>query len=118
MHFDAVKALMCRASVRILLLRYEHFVHDRRVIYNSILGALGVAVPGDEQARINAKFSIEANRARASAMADFNEVGEYNIHGDHIGPVEPGSWATSLPKWATQRVIDVCAPIAEEWGYE
>lgn len=118
MYFSAAKALMRLASVRILLLRYEHFVHDRQVIYNSILDALGVAVPQKEQKRINAKFSLEANRARASKMEDFTEIGEFKIHGDHIGPVAPGSWMSSLPKWATQRVIDVCTPIAEEWGYE
>lgn len=100
-----------------LLLRYEEFVYDRDVIWRAIWDSFGVEVLPPERERIERKFSLEANQKRAAKLRDFNEVGEHHIHGDHIGPVDPGSWKWELPVETWERVRGVCGPIADEWDY-
>ena len=100
-----------------LLFRYELFYQDLGVIWKSVRESLGIAVSPSKRRRIQRKFSLEANRRRAEKLKDFNEVGEYQIHGDHIGPADPGTWKESLPIWAVDLVREECAPIAERWGY-
>ncbi len=116
LYFNAAVRLRGRRDV--ICPRYEDFVCNYDVIYDSIFTLTGIDVPQHERERINAKFSLASNRRRAAKLKDFNEKGEYEIHGDHIGPVAPGSWKTSLPGWALDRVKEVCRPIALEWGYD
>ena len=115
-HFGTLSKIQSRNKN--ILLRYEDFVHDYDIIYEALLKLTGILVPEKDRCRINNKFSLEANRERASRLKDFNEIGEYEIHGDHIGPVEPGTWVTSLPTWAVGMVEDVCDTLCKEWGYE
>jgi len=101
-----------------LLLRYEEFFNHHVTIYNGIKKHFGEQVALHERERIDTKYSLEANRKRALKLKNFNEMDKEGIHGDHIGPVVPGSWREALPKWALLRVSQVCLPIAEEWDYE
>lgn len=114
LHFDAVPAIMEGPH---LLLRYEQLFQSMKVLWNAIEQTFGRSVLSDEQERIEGMFSLDANRKRAAQLKDFNEVGEYHIHGDHMGPALPGSWRQTLPEWAWDRVREVCDPIAVEWDY-
>jgi hypothetical protein len=99
------------------LLRYEDFLHDYDVIYRAISSVAGVNVPPHRRHKINAKFSLDANRKRAARLANFNERDAHDIHGDHIGTVEPGLWKQTIPEWGHEIMHEWCAPIAKEWGY-
>ena len=98
--------------------KYEDFYENNEPIYDAILKMFGIWVAAPERARINDKFSLSANKERASKLANFNEVGDYGIHGDHIGGVVPKSWYRILPDWALVKTAEVCYPIAKRWGYE
>lgn len=115
-HFDALSLM--RVPVGSVLLRYEAFVHDYGVVFDGVQALTQRRIPAPQRSHISTKFSLGANRHRADKLKDFNEVGDYQIHGDHIGAVEPGMWRKSLPEWGLKRVCDVCQPFVKEWGYE
>jgi len=100
-----------------VVLRYEEFWDDHDVIYNALSTTFRTTISPSTRHSLSEQFGVEANRERASKMRDFRDVDEFQIHGDHMGRVEPDYWFSYLPKWATQRVIEACASVAEEWGY-
>lgn len=100
-----------------LLLRYEEFFWSMRVIWDALCRTFGLLIPPPDRERIEKMFSLDANRERASKLKDFNQVGEYHIHGDHVGEAVPGSWVRTLPEWAWPRMKEVCNPLREGWGY-
>lgn len=102
-------------SCDIHLLRYEDFYQDHTPIYE-LAHKLGRPVPEKDRIRISAMFSADANRKRAAKLKSFYDVGEENIHGDHLGPVEPGSWRSS-PEWMRKMIQDSCYLLCVEWGY-
>lgn len=99
------------------ILRYEEFYHNYSVIFRYIECKLNVQVTSFVQKWISETYSVEANRARASRLMDFNEVDREQIHGDHIGNVHPGSWSDVLPEWAWDQVVKESRPVTREWGY-
>jgi hypothetical protein len=115
LYFDAARTFRGEGH---LFLRYEDFVDDRSVVFAGIKELTGIDVAPDERARIVEKFSLEANRARAARLPDFNVIDKNGIHGDHIGPVVHGSWRSWLPPWGVRMVEDGCAQTAREWAYE
>jgi len=104
--------------VKHLLLRYEEFYRDHNVIYDAFSDLFQTYIYRGQRLEISERFSVAANRARAAKMKDFNEIGEADIRGDHIGPVLPGSWKEVVPEWGWEKVEEICAPIAKEWDYE
>jgi len=115
LHFEAADEILRGPH---LLLRYERFFWDLWEVWDAIHRTFGLRVSDSDQERIGGKFSLSANRERAAKLKDFNEVGEYRIHGDHIGGAVPGSWVRTLPEWAWERLNEVCDPLREEWCYE
>lgn len=114
LHFGKVRRILEGPH---LLLRYEQFFRDWNILWDALFRTFYVHVSLPERERIEQKFSLQANRERASQLNNFNEVGEYHIHGDHVGPVTPGSWVSALPRWAVGRVREFCRPLCEEWNY-
>lgn len=114
-HYDMLWPLLEENSI---IIRYEDFVYNYYEIYAAIFLLTGVSVSCTMKEWLNNKFSIESNRARASVLKNFNEVGEHEIHGDHVGPVKPGSWRTSLPEWIVKDVESFCSPIMRSWSYK
>jgi hypothetical protein len=101
-----------------VVLRYEHFYNDYSIIYNMITSTFDIIFSSDSCKRISDKFSVENNKKRASQLKNFNEVGTYQIHGDHIDYVDPGCWIKYLPDWSLGRVKEICKPLCKEWDYE
>lgn len=101
-----------------IILRYEAFYDDHSSIYEAVESAFGIQVPEETRTALSARYSVEANRARAAALRDFNEVDEAQIHGDHIGNVVPGYWRRIIPGWVLETIMAECREIAEAWGYE
>lgn len=112
--FDGAKRILQSPSV---LLRYEDFWDNRNTIYEMIETHLGKVVKEEQRKRIDRLYGLEANQRRAAALPSFLEYDEDKIHGDHIGPVIPGSWKQVLPEWAVEMVSIFCKPLLEEWGY-
>lgn len=100
------------------ILRYEHFYRDYSLVYDMVRSVFGLSVSFADRDRINQQFSLKSNLERASALKDFNEVDELQIHGDHIGRVHPGYWERYLPNWSFSQVLETCESICKKWGYE
>jgi len=113
-HFRSLGEMVGQPHV---LLRYEEFYCDFDVIFDAIAGALGIEIGPEVRADIGGRYTLERNRERAAKFADFNEFDADGIHGDHIGPVLPGSWMDTVPAWGWDQVEMVCDPIAKEWDY-
>ena len=97
------------------MLRYEDFYNDHHPIYEMVED-LGRTVPNKLRSEISVKYSAKANRQRAESLSSFNVFDDERIHGDHIGPVHPGSWLF-LPNWQRKMIKEVCQPIADKWEY-
>ena len=116
-HFMALMTLLMRQDLNISELKYEDFAHDHDVIFDLISEIFLTRISKETRKRLSEKFSIEANRKRASKLKDFNEVDDRAIHGDHVGPVEPGSYRTTLPEWGVEMIDRECSRLVKVWGY-
>ena len=114
-YFIAAKKLLSK-PFPIFVLRYEDFLDNYNCVYRTIEVVSGTVVPEEVRRRTNVKYSLTANRIRASRLSNFNEIGEDGIHGDHIGDVCSGSWK-KLPPWAQKKVASFCYPLCKEWFY-
>jgi len=100
------------------VLRYEEFYNNHSVIFKMIEETFGVIVPENIRHTISGKFSIEENRKRASVLESFNQVDQYQVHGDHIGQVVPGYWKEYIPEKYLEWVDDSLKEIVVRWNYE
>jgi hypothetical protein len=113
--YQALKEVMKGPHV---ILRYEEFYNNHSLIFQMIEETFGVVTPPRSRIQISGRFSVRENRKRAAKMKSFNDVDKDQVHGDHIGKVEPGYWQQELPSWSHEQVVVECWDIAREWGYE
>jgi len=112
-HYDLLPLVL---EQRCTLLRYEQFYSNYDVIFDAFEDALGVDT--SDRVALKARYSLTANKDRASKLNSFMQVDSERIHGDHIGGVVPGSWKHILPSELHDQMLDYCRPIAKEWFYE
>jgi hypothetical protein len=115
-NFDNLKDILIGPHTPIL--KYEEFYNNHKIIYEMIEEYFNIKIPVKIQNRISGKFSIEKNKKRADVLESFNEVDQYQIHGDHIGQVVPGYWKSYIPKRFKEQLETECNEIGVEWGYE
>ena len=81
-----------------LILRYEAFWNNWAWLFMQLEGFFAVRVSPNRRRRIERKCNREANRQRADRLDGWSSVDSTSlIHGGHVGPARPGSWATTLP---------------------
>lgn len=113
--FDRLKELLKGPHI---LFRYEQFYNNHSIIYNVIENIYSIKINNNMRERINDQFNWKSNKKRADKLNNFNEIGEAQIHGDHIGHVHPGYWCEYLPDWCLDNVRKICNEIGRQWGYE
>ena len=116
MNFNNLKEILIGPHAPVL--RYENFYNDYNIIFKMIKEYFNVEIPIEIQFQISCKFSVIENKKRADALKDFNEVDEYQIHGDHLGHITPGYWKYYFPEKYILCVKNECNLIAKEWNYE
>lgn len=110
-HFNALPAIICKPCI---LIKYEDFYNQRDVLYAILQRRLKIEIPLIKRQELDLKFSLAANRKRADDLVDFNVVGEYQIHGDHIGATMPGYWRAH---WGYEYIAEECAELCRRWDY-
>lgn len=101
-----------------VLLKYEDFYQDYDIIYDALEEGFDIEIPEDFRKEMTTKFNMQKNKERADKLKSFSEIGEWEIHGDHIGHIHPGYWNEYITGWLGCIVEDYCKRFCKEFGYE
>jgi hypothetical protein len=78
---------------RLLVLPYEAFIQRPNMIFDGFERFLGMHIHPDRREALLSKFSMEANRKRATRFKSFHSFDpKTHIHGDHVHEGKIGSW--------------------------
>lgn len=111
-HFVALRNML--KYPRLILLKYEDFVHNYDVIFDAIQFSMGRVIPPSERETLTRHVGLEANRRRSEGSRD----DQWHIHHGHVATPEPGQWRKVIPEALHERVVEACRPFCKEWGYE
>lgn len=116
----------------VLVQRYDDLLAEPVVGVAELADHLGIAITGDDAARIAAEYSLESNKARTEALRrrleeaglDLDDAANLQIcdsttllHWNHVRQGTSGSWSTqATPRQRT--ILDrLCRPWLEARGY-
>lgn len=106
-------------SNKILFLRYEDFVCDYSLIYNSISKTFGVSLDDNRIEKISIECSFKKNKDISSKYNSFREWDkDSQIHGLHLYKGEIGTWKEFVKESDESYINGLLYSYLKEWNYE
>lgn len=114
--FYRVRNDMCEKNEKLLMVRYEDYIHNPKQRIRDIAKFLGVSCSEERVDEIHEKTSIDRNKKIAEKFVDFNKWCKKSlIHGDHISDPYGENRDLSLLDQSTMELIHEWR---RGWGYE